>query len=87
MERPTIIWKEILHKIGINESKIYLGVSIPLLVQERIINSFTQVLRLKKVRTLINYMKDSSLASEAFYNIMKDLGEEPLALKQGTENW
>ena len=34
---PPIVGKENLHKIRLNESKIYLGVSISLLVEERII--------------------------------------------------
>ena len=36
---PPIIGKEILPRIGLNESKNYLGVSISLLVQERMIFS------------------------------------------------
>ena len=34
---PPIVGKENLQKIRLNESKIYLGVSISLLVEERII--------------------------------------------------
>ena len=40
----------------------------------------------KKVRSLINYMKDSSLAREEFNKIMEDAGVEPLAIIQGTSN-
>ena len=40
----------------------------------------------KKVRNLINYMKDSSLAMECFYDIMKASGTDPLAIMQGTDN-
>ena len=40
----------------------------------------------KKVQHLINYMKDSSLANEGFYNIMNASGADPLAIMQGTDN-
>ena len=40
----------------------------------------------KKVRSLINHLKDSYPAKEAFYKIMKEAGVEPLAIIQGTSN-
>ena len=40
----------------------------------------------KKVRTLINYFKDSSLAREELKKIMENTGVTPLAIIQGTSN-
>ena len=40
----------------------------------------------QKARALVNYMKDSSLAREAFRNTMISLGEEPMTIIQGTIN-
>ena len=40
----------------------------------------------KKGRTLVNFMKDSSLGLEAFYRIMTAAGAEHLAIIQGTDN-
>ena len=39
-----------------------------------------------KVRGLINYIKDSSTAKDAFKKIMENDGVEPLAIIQGTSN-
>ena len=41
----------------------------------------------QKVRGLINYIKDSSTAKDAFKKIMENAGVEPLAIIQGTSNW
>ena len=41
---------------------------------------------LDNARTFINHMKDSSLARERFRNIMKEAGEEPLSVIEGTMN-
>ena len=40
----------------------------------------------QKVRGLINYIKDSSTAKDAFKKIMEIAGVEPLAIIQGTSN-
>ena len=40
----------------------------------------------KKVRSLVNYFKDSTLATEAFYKIMIEAGVDPLAVVKGTDN-
>ena len=40
----------------------------------------------KKVRSLINFLKDSSLAKEEFNKIVANSGVEPLAIIQGTSN-
>ena len=40
----------------------------------------------KKVRGLINYMKDSPTAKEEFNKIVANSGVEPLAIIQGTSN-
>jgi hypothetical protein len=39
-----------------------------------------------RAHKFVNSMKDSHLMKEAFYQTMIDLGEEPLAIIQGTAN-
>ena len=41
---------------------------------------------IKKLRCLVNYMKDSSTAREKFHEIMLESGLDPLTIIQGTDN-
>ena len=54
--------------------------------EESIQQSISMKQAVKKVRSLINYIKDCHPAKEAFYKIMEDAGVEPLAIIQGTSN-
>ena len=39
-----------------------------------------------KCRRFVNVVKDSNLKKEAFYNVMKEQGQEPLSIRRGTTN-
>ena len=60
--------------------------TLELATKESIQQCFSMKDAVQRVRSLINYMKDSSTAKEAFVKIMDNAGVEKLAIIQGTSN-
>jgi hypothetical protein len=57
------------------------------LASEETIQAFPEMKKsIKKLRGLINYFKDVSVAREAFKKVMIDAQVEPLTIIQGTSN-